>query len=84
MELNETRNQPENKMSAQQAREKLETAISEKSTEMLLDIARKMNLKTSTEEMLVSCSVERELEKRLSEEDFLNLMEELEAELDAA
>lgn len=71
-------------MSAQQARAKLESAISAKSTEMLLDIARNLNLKTSTEEVLVSCAVERELEKRLSEEDFLNLMEEFEIELDAA
>mgnify|MGYP000932948350 CR=1 FL=1 len=71
-------------MTQQQAKANLEAKIASQSTEMLLTIARAMNLKTEAEEILVSLAVERELEKRLSEEDFISLMNEFEAQLDAA
>lgn len=54
------------------------------STAQLLEMARALNLKTDSAEMMVSTLVERELEKRLSETDFLALMAEFEAELMAA
>lgn len=66
------------------ATQKMEETIAKHSTETLLDIARKLNLKTSAEEICVVTYVERELEKSLPEAEFLALMEELEAELDAA
>jgi len=71
-------------MNTEQLKSKLENKIAFLDTSMLLTICKEMNLKTEPEEIIISTMVERELEKRLSTRDFLALMNELEAELDAA
>lgn len=53
-------------------------------TEQLIEIARELNLKTSTEEIMVSAAVANVLESRMPTDGFVALMGELEAELMAA
>jgi len=69
---------------ATETRNRLQAAVASKSTEMLLTVARLMNLQTEAESILVSEFVANELERRLPESEFLALMAELEAELSAA
>lgn len=71
-------------MNEDQAKDALRRRIAEQSTETLLKVARALNIKTENAEILASTFVERELEKRLPVEEFLALMKELDAELDAA
>lgn len=51
---------------------------------MLVTIAESLNLKTDTDSMLVANMVANELELRLTENDFIDLMRKLESELMAA
>ena len=53
-------------------------------TEMLYAVVRELNLKTDTAEIMACVAATRVLETRLTEADFLTLMNELEAELMAA
>lgn len=66
------------------ARERLTDKIRSQSTEMLVTIAESLNLKTDTDSMLVANMVANELELRLTENDFIDLMRKLESELMAA
>ncbi len=65
-----------------------ETAMKNKiatiETAQLVEIARALNLGTTNEEIITSTYVTRELEQRMSEADFGELMAELESELMAA
>jgi hypothetical protein len=63
------------------AKQKLTSKVASQTTEALVSIARHLNLKTSREEIIVQIEVERELEKRLSSDEFVALMSEFEAEL---
>ena len=58
--------------------------IESQTTEMLIEISRKTNLRTDTEGVLVANMVADVLEKRMSEADFVALMNEHDAELNAA
>ena len=62
-------------------RQLLEAKIAEQTTEMLLTAVRALNLGTSLEEITAAGAVTYELEKRMSESDFIALMNELEAEI---
>ena len=62
-------------------RQLLEAKIAEQTTEMLLTAVRALNLGTSLEEITAAGAVTNELEKRMSESDFIALMNELEAEI---
>lgn len=66
------------------ARQQLTAKIEERDTATLIELAHELNLKTSTEEMLVSCEISNVLEARLSPADFVELMYILEEELIAA
>ena len=66
------------------ANDKLTARIASLTTEQLLEIATRMNLATSTEEMVVCNRVDRELAARMSAEDFTRHCEAMEAMLDAA
>jgi len=66
------------------ARKLMAEMIASQPTEMLLDIARKLNLTTDAAEMTALFAVERELESRMSEEEFTALMNEFDAELMAS
>jgi hypothetical protein len=66
------------------ARKLMTEMIASQPTEMLLDIARKLNLTTDSAEMTALFAVERELESRMSEEEFTALMNEFDAELMAS
>jgi hypothetical protein len=66
------------------ARQKLESAIKAQSTEMLLACVRGMNRRTESEAITACCAITNELENRMDEESFLDLMDELEADLIAA
>ena len=66
------------------AAQKLEAKIAQQSTEALIEIAKTLNLKTDTDEITVSVYVERELGKRMSGDEFFALLDELDAELEAA
>ena len=63
------------------ARAKMVAKIESQSTEQLLTIARMLNVSTDRAEMLVSIEIERVLEQRLPESEFIALMNEFEAEL---
>jgi hypothetical protein len=65
-------------------RQKLESAVKAQTTEMLLDCLRKMNLRTETESIVACGAITNELEARLDEKSFIDLMNELDAELTAA
>ena len=62
-------------------RQLLEAKIAEQTTEMLLTAVRALNLGASLEEITAAGAVTNELEKRMSESDFIALMNELEAEI---
>ena len=66
------------------ARAKMVAKIESQSTEQLLTMARMLNLSSDRAEMLVSIEIERVLEQRLPEAEFIALMNEFEAELCAA
>ena len=66
------------------ARQLMAEMIASQPTEMLLDIARKLNMTTDAAEMTALFAVERELESRMSEEKFTALMNEFDAELMAS
>ena len=53
-------------------------------TDTLYAVVRALNLKTETHEITACVAATRVLETRLTEADFLTLMNELEAELMAA
>jgi hypothetical protein len=78
--LSDTINQTGNE-TMKTARQQLIEKVEGRSTETLIELAKELNLKTTTEEMIVSCYVERAIEKRLSAKEFVELMESLEAEL---
>lgn len=65
-------------------REELEAKMTALSTEQLIEITRTLNLDTRPESVIVALIADNILESRLSEEEFLALMEQLEAELLAA
>lgn len=63
------------------ARQKFDAMIASSSTERLRYILNALNLDTSSEAILVCSQVAVELEKRLPEPEFLELMHELDTEL---
>ena len=66
------------------ARNKLIAKLQATSTEMLVDIVRKLNRDTTAEGILVASEAANVLEARMPDADFLQLMNELEADLVAA
>jgi hypothetical protein len=62
----------------------MKTKIASLETAQLVEIARALNLATSSEEIITSTYVALELEQRLEESVFGELMAELESELMAA
>jgi hypothetical protein len=63
---------------------KLTARLASLTTEQLLEIGLRLNLATTTEEAIVCNRVDRELEKRLTDEEFAAHLEACEAMLDAA
>jgi hypothetical protein len=66
------------------ARQLLEAKIAEQTTEMLLTAVRTLNTDTSIEAITAAAAIEHELSKRMTEAEFIALMDELEAEIMAA
>lgn len=66
------------------AEQKLAAKIAAQSTEALVEIATRLNLVPTTEAVIVCNRVERELESRMSPEDFLAHLDAMDAMLDAA
>lgn len=66
------------------SKQKLIATIEKQSTEILLSVLRSLNLQTASEAILTCEFVTNELEKRLSESDFIALMNELDEELMSA
>ena len=66
------------------ARNKLIAKLQATSTEMLIDVVRKLNRDTTAEGILVASEAANVLEARMPDADFLQLMNELEADLVAA
>lgn len=66
------------------AKEKLTARLAALTIEQLVEISLRMNLAMSTEESLVGIYAERELEKRMSADEFAAHLEVLETMLDAA
>ena len=66
------------------ARNKLTAKLQATSTDMLVDIVRKLNRDTTAEGILVASEAANVLEARMPDADFLQLMNELEADLVAA
>ena len=66
------------------ARNKLIAKLQATSTDMLVDIVRKLNRDTTAEGILVASEAANVLEARMPDADFLQLMNELEADLMAA
>ena len=66
------------------ARNKLIAKLQAASTEMLIDVVRKLNRDTTAEGILVASEAANVLEARMPDADFLQLMNELEADLVAA
>lgn len=65
-------------------RQKFEAKIASASTEMLFEIAHRLALPNTNEEILIANAVDRELENRLSELEFMAHLELMEAILDSA
>ena len=63
------------------AEHKLAAKIASQSTAMLLTIIRTLNLDTTAEATVVTIAVTNELHNRLGEAEFIDLMNELEAEM---
>lgn len=66
------------------ANEKLNAKIEAQTTEALLEIATRLNLATSNEEIIVCNRVDNELQRRLTPADFSAHMDAMELMLDAA
>ena len=66
------------------ARNKLIAKLQATSTEMLIDVVRKLNRDTTAEGILVASEAANVLEARMPDAEFLQLMNELEADLVAA
>lgn len=66
------------------ASKKLDARLAACTTEQLLEIATRLNLASTADEVLVCNRVDRLLSERLSEEDFAAHIEMMEAMLDAA
>lgn len=66
------------------AKENLTARLASLATEQLVEISLRMNLAMTTEESLVGIYAERELEKRMTADDFSAHMEVLEAMMDLA
>lgn len=66
------------------ARNKLIAKLQATSTEMLIDVVRKLNRDTTAEGIVVASEASNVLEERMSDADFLELMNELESDLMAA
>ena len=66
------------------ARNKLIAKLQAASTEMLIDVVRKLNRDTTAEGILVASEAAYVLEARMPDADFLQLINELEADLVAA
>ena len=66
------------------ARNKLIAKLQATSTEMLIDVVRKLNRDTTAEGIVVASEAATVLEGRMSDADFLDLMNELESDLMAA
>ena len=66
------------------ARNKLIAKLQATSTEMLIDVVCKLNRDTTAEGILVASEAANVLEARMPDADFLQLMNELEADLVAA
>ncbi len=66
------------------ARNKLIAKLQATSTEMLIDVVRKLNRDTTAEGIVVASEAANVLEGRMSDADFLELMNELESDLMAA
>lgn len=66
------------------AKEKLTARLASLTTAQLVEISIRMNLAMSSEETLVGIYAERELENRMTTEEFAAHMEVLETMLDAA
>lgn len=66
------------------AKEKLTARIATLPTDQLIEISLRMNLAMSTEESIVGIYAERELEKRMTTEEFAAHLDVLETMLDAA
>jgi hypothetical protein len=71
-------------MNATQAKAKMAKMIRGLTTDQLIEGIIKLNLATSSEEILVCCKMETELESRMSEAEFVEFMQALESELNAA
>lgn len=67
-----------------QPREKMQAMLKSQSTEALVEILKKMNRATETHEILLTTMVSTELEGRMEEQAFLDLMAWCEADLAAA
>ena len=68
-------------MTAEQAKAKLAAYAAAQTTEMLMDAARKNNSNTTPAGIIASNAIESELEKRLTEAEFVAFMDELYAAL---
>jgi hypothetical protein len=66
------------------ASEKLNAKIEAMTTEQLIETTTRLNLVCSPESIVVCNRVERELEKRLPEAEFLALLDDLELMLESA
>ena len=66
------------------AQNKLIAKLQATSTEMLIDVVRKLNRDTTAEGIVVASEAANVLEGRMSDADFLELMNELESDLMAA
>ena len=66
------------------AQEKLAARLASLTTEQLVEVSLRMSLSMSTEATLVGIYAERELEKRMSAEDFAAHLDVLETMLEAA
>ena len=66
------------------ARNKLIAKLQATSTEMLIEVVRKLNRDTTAEGIVVASEAANVLEGRMSDADFLELMNELESDLMAA
>jgi hypothetical protein len=63
------------------ARQKFDALIASQSTEYLIEMLRALNLNTTSEGIFVTSEISCELEQRLPEPEFLELMNELDMEL---
>lgn len=66
------------------AKEKLTARLADLTTEQLVEISIRMNLAMNNEETLVGIYAERELEKRMTTDEFAAHLDLLETMLDAA